>query len=216
MNVVMGCRPWNKAVFEECKPATDWMFVDSLGQIPATAKRIFFVNWLERVPEHIWREIECIAFHASPLPFGRGASPIQHQILAGLESTHLSAFRMCEKMDAGGVYLQEPLSLLGSAEEIYLRAARLAMQMAGRIARYSLVPRPQDELRVTTLRRRKPSESLLPPELGLARTYDFIRMLDCEGFPPAFIVYGKLRIEFTRAALRHDRIEATVTIREIV
>ena len=40
-------------------------------------------------------------------------------------------------------------------------------------------------------------------------------MLDAEGYPLAFLDYGGLRFEFSRATLRTGRIVADVTIREL-
>lgn len=42
--------------------------------------------------------------------------------------------------------------------------------------------------------------------------YDFIRMLDAEGYPNAFLECGPYRIEFCRPALRRGEIEADVKI----
>lgn len=46
----------------------------------------------------------------------------------------------------------------------------------------------------------------------LAALHDFIRMLDAEGYPHAFIEHGCFRLEFTRAALFGDRLVADVKI----
>jgi methionyl-tRNA formyltransferase len=47
---------------------------------------------------------------------------------------------------------------------------------------------------------------------NLEALYDFIRMLDAEGYPKAFIVWHGFRLEFSRAALYNGRVEADVTI----
>ena len=53
------------------------------------------------------------------LPFGRGGSPLQNLITRGISKTKISALRCNEEIDAGPIYLKRPLSLHGSAEEIY-------------------------------------------------------------------------------------------------
>ena len=40
---------------------------------------------------------------------------------------------------------------------------------------------------------------MLPGEASLEATYDFIRMLDAEGYPHAFVEHGGLLIRFTDA-----------------
>ena len=44
-------------------------------------KYIFFIHWSKLIPENIYKNYNCIQFHSSNLPRGRGGSPIQNQIL---------------------------------------------------------------------------------------------------------------------------------------
>ena len=44
--------------------------------------------------------------------------------------------------------------------------------------------------------------------------YDYIRMLDAEGYPNAFIRLGKYKIEFFRASMKVGSIHASVKIIE--
>ena len=44
-------------------------------------KIIFFPHWSHIVSEKIIIKYKCICFHTSPLPYGRGGSPIQNLIL---------------------------------------------------------------------------------------------------------------------------------------
>ena len=75
---------------------------------------------------------------------------------------------------------------------------------------------PQDtyEADMTTFKRRTPEQSRVP-EGPIERLFDHIRMLDAEGYPPAFLEYDCFRFEFSRAALRTGRIMADVMIREV-
>ena len=41
---------------------------------------IMFPHWSYLVPEKIVNDFKCICFHSSPLPYGRGGSPIQNMI----------------------------------------------------------------------------------------------------------------------------------------
>jgi methionyl-tRNA formyltransferase len=86
--------------------------------------------------------------------------------------------------------------------------------MIGHIAAREPTPQPQSGEPVK-FKRRKPSESRLPELSDLDRLHDFIRMLDAEGYPPAFLEYGGFRFEFSRAALYDGRVVADVQIRSI-
>ena len=218
--IVAGSRPWNRTVFDEHLQHLpgEWLFAGSAGALtellaegPAP-RYIFFLHWSMRVPEEWFEKYECVCFHMTDVPYGRGGSPLQNLIMQGHRETKLTALRMVREMDAGPVYLKEPLSLEGNAEEIFLRAGRLSAQMAAQIAREEPTPAAQQgEARV--FKRRKPEESAIPADLAdLGAMHDLIRMLDAEGYPHAFLEYGGFRLEFSRAALYDGRLVADVTI----
>ena len=57
------------------------------------------------------------------LPYGRGGSPLQNLIVRGHNDTMISAKESVKKILIQGWWLpKKPLSLLGSAEEIFIRA----------------------------------------------------------------------------------------------
>jgi methionyl-tRNA formyltransferase len=174
---------------------------------------LFLPHWSWLVPPEIFERVETVGFHMADLPDGRGGSPLQNQILRGVTHTQLCAFRVQDGVDTGDVYLTRPLCLSGSAEEIYIRASALAFEMIDEILTSRPQPRPQQGT-VTTFRRRTPAESRIPEGLSLAQLFDFIRMLDADGYPHAFIEHGPMRFSFTRASLRNGRLEADVTIEE--
>ena len=63
------------------------------------------------------------------------------------------------------------------------------------------------------LKRRTPEESYIPEDINtLSQLFDFLRMLDAEGYPRAKINTKEFTLEFSRPALRKSSIEATVKI----
>ena len=90
---------------------------------------IFFIHWNWIVDEKIFSKYDCILFHTSPLPYGRGGSPIQNLIIRGFKESPVCALKMNREIDAGPIYLKTSLSLEGLAEEIYIRSAKLVFQM---------------------------------------------------------------------------------------
>ena len=175
-------------------------------------KYIFFPDWSHIVPERITNRYECICFHETDLPYGRGGSPIQNLIIRGKKETHISAIKMTSELDGGPIYLKHKLSLIGLAEEIYIRCSGIIVDMTKQIINSDIVPTIQ-EGNVIKFQRRKPCESKIPTEISnLEELFDFIRMLDAEGYPKAFIQLKNFRIDFTRPALRTNGIEASVKI----
>jgi methionyl-tRNA formyltransferase len=61
-------------------------------------------------------------------------------------------------------------------------------------------------------RRRTPDDGNLAEIVELEKAFDHIRMLDADGYPPAFLETTHFRIEFSRASLKPDAIHADVKI----
>lgn len=170
---------------------------------------IFFPHWSDIVPQFILENNECVCFHMADLPYGRGGSPLQNLIVRGHTETVLTALRMSNKIDAGPVYMKKPLSLDGSAKDIFDRAGGLAMQMMKEIVDLEPVPQPQLG-EPTAFRRRHPDQSALPDDPTPKQLYDHIRMLDAPGYPSAFIEFGQWKAEFSEARLNGDSVEGHV------
>jgi len=218
--LVAGYKPWNHRIFDEVisKYPGRWHFIGDPEQLSLNAVRvlnpryIFFLHWSWKVPNEIVKEYECVCFHMTDVPYGRGGSPLQNIILKGHKHTKITALRMTEKMDAGPVYLKDDLCVeSGSAEEIYIRATYKSADMIERIISQDLKPVPQRG-EATVFKRRRPEDSEIPRLHTLHQLYDFIRMLDAEGYPRAFFYYNGFRYELSRATLYDGRIEANVII----
>lgn len=172
---------------------------------------VFFPHWSSKIPASIYEGFECVIFHMTDLPFGRGGSPLQNLVVRGISETQLTALRCVAELDAGPIYMKRPLSLLGTAEEILLRASKLTGEMIERIVLEQPTPQPQAG-EPTAFRRRSPQDGNLA-ELGeLEKAFDYIRMLDADGYPPAFLETKHFKLEFSRASLRPDSIIADVKI----
>lgn len=217
--VFASCRSWHRASFADLSidSSAEWVYVSNTIELEDILKRknpiyIFFLHWNWIVPENIWKEYECVCFHMTDVPYGRGGSPLQNLILRGHTQTVLTALRMVKEMDAGPIYTKKPLSLNGSAEEIYLRAGKLSVEIIQWMIKKNPQPTTQ-EGEVITFNRRKPEQSCLPNSGELKNAYDFIRMLDADGYPKAFIDYGNYRIHFRKAKLDSDSVIAEVEIK---
>ena len=220
--IVAGAKPWNRQVFDEIiagYPGT-WHFVSQPDELTPEGvsslgpRYIFFLHWSWKVPPEIVNNYECVCFHMTDVPYGRGGSPLQNLIVRGHRCTKLTALRMVEDFDAGPVYLKEDLCLEGNAEEIYIRASYLSAQMIRHIIEEQPVPQPQVGEPVI-FKRRKPHESRIPVLPNLQTMHDFIRMLDAEDYPKAFLEHAGFRYEFSRAAFYDGRIVADVVITPI-
>ena len=77
------------------------------------------------------------------LPYGRGGSPFT-VIQRGHKITKISAFRCVGTLDSGPIYMKRPLSLEGSASEIFIiRFTGVVGAMISEIVDKQPVPEPQ-------------------------------------------------------------------------
>lgn len=172
---------------------------------------VFFLHWSHYVPTDVTDNYECVCIHPSHLPYGRGGTPVQNLIQYGWTTTKVSAFRMTDEIDAGPIYLQEDLDLSGRAEEIYNRIMWQAAYMIRRIIKERIEPVPQEGIPRGFIRR-VPEESELPDCHTINELYDFMRMLDAEDYPHAFLLRRGFRYEFSNINFDVSKITATVKI----
>ena len=175
--------------------------VERIGSISPV--KIFIPHLSYIIPSAIFERYECIVFHMTDLPYGRGGSPLQNLIVRGLTATKLSALRVEVGLDTGPVYLKMDLSLSGTAEEIFVRVNKLVGKMIVEIIQNNLQPVPQEGDPVV-FKRRKPEQSDMSGLEKLEEIFDYIRMLDADGYPHAYIEKGEFRYEFTRASIKAD------------
>lgn len=218
--IVAGQHKWCKLVFEQ-KIKTNpgnWFFISDKKEMTSDFLKIikpefiFFLHWSHLVPEDILRTYQCIGFHMTDLPFGRGGSPLQNLILRGIKKTMITAFKLTEKFDEGPFFFKRELILQGNAEEIFLSASEIEADMIHDF----LTQKPQLQQQTGKseyFKRRTPADSALKLDnLSLREFFDQIRMLDAEDYPKAFFIYNGFKFEFRRSAIYTDHIEADVKI----
>ncbi len=218
--VVATIKPWNINAFyrHSEKLQGDWNLVESpksLNMLLQTVhpRYIFFPHWSWFVPESITEQHECVCFHMTDVPYGRGGSPLQNLILDGQKDTKLTALRMVNDLDAGPVYGKVDLLLSGTAQEIYEQAAFKVYDLIRYILEKEPEPIPQTGT-PTVFERRRPEQSILPECGELDHLFDHIRMLDAETYPKAYLDYGEFRIELSKARKINNGLQTEVIIRK--
>jgi len=220
--IVASCKPWHRKTYEGVRDndaSGHWLYVATQAELnqavrdTAAPRYIFFLHWNWMVPLEIWSRHECVCFHMTDVPYGRGGSPLQNLIVSEHAETKVTALRMVDEMDAGPVYVKRTMSLEGRAQDIYLRAGNLCWEMIRWIILNDPVPTPQKG-EVIKFARRRPDQSVLPDQGHLTKVFDHIRMLDAPTYPLAFIDYGDFRLEFSHAELTGGELNAKVIIRK--
>ena len=203
----MGCylivseKKWHDELFlnlEKLFPKHSWVRIKSKEEFTLSKLqelspiKIFIPHWSYIIPSEIFLHFECIVFHMTDLPYGRGGSPLQNLIIRGHKDTKISALRVIQEVDAGPVYLKSPLSLQGTATEIFSEASTVIQAMISKIILENIRP--------------KPADSNILKLQHIEDIYDHIRMMDAEGYPPAFLEFEHFRLEFSEAKLESNKI----------
>ena len=207
--VITTIHPWNIERARKWQPPKGYRihFIKNYKDLSVTRlnklkpRYIFFTHWSQIIPEEIFTKFECIVFHMTDLPFGRGGSPLQNLISRGIYKTKISALRVCEGIDAGPIYLKTDFDLSkGSALTLYKNANTKIFAMIRKIL--TLQPEPKKQKgKITLFKRRKPEQSKIPQVADTRKLYDFIRMLDAPGYPRAFLIEEGKRYEFYDARI---------------
>lgn len=172
----------------------------------------FFFHWGNIVPESIYKNHRCVVLHTSNLPDFRGGSPIQNQILSGVRHSKVNAIKMVKKIDAGPIYCSEEVSLQGSLTDIWVAISDSSFNLIKKCIEENITPIEQTEFN-PIVKRRKTSEIPLDKITTIEVLYDYIRMLDAEGYEKSFVRIGNFKIEFSRSKLlSNQKIIADATI----
>ncbi|WP_238446377.1 hypothetical protein [Desulforamulus ruminis] len=117
MNIVIACnRNWYDNIMMTLKKnfsVNSIVLIDKKEDltyeklITINPKYIFFPYWSYVIPKSIYEKFECVIFHMTDVPFGRGGSPLQNLVARGIYETKISALRCEEFLDAGPVYLKK-------------------------------------------------------------------------------------------------------------
>ncbi|MGB5965964.1 MAG: methionyl-tRNA formyltransferase [Sulfurimonadaceae bacterium] len=180
-------------------------------------KYIFFPHWSWIIPKSIYSNYDCVVFHMTDLPFGRGGSPFQNLIMEEIYDTKVSALKVDEGLDTGDIYIKEPLNIsVGSAEENFIKLSSIIFQnMIPKLLDNEIVPVKQTG-KVTIFKRRTPDQSniSLLETKSISKLYDFIRMLDAEGYPKAYLELDGIRIEFSEVNLKNNTLDGRFEVIE--
>ena len=209
-NIILSEKKWNEELVSLLAiqyKHSKWKLINNKSEFrhevlkKLNVGKIFIPHWSYIIPKDIYEKYECIVFHMTDLPFGRGGSPLQNLILRGFTETKISAIKVEEGLDTGPIYLKRKLTLEGTAEEIFIRSSHIIYKMILIILENQITPISQIGNPVIFKRRKKEDSNIVElKEINLL--FDYIRMLDCNGYPKAFIENDDIKFEFSKAELK--------------
>ncbi|WP_169776841.1 formyltransferase family protein [Campylobacter mucosalis] len=222
--VIATIKSWNLENFKKLEHEKfNFILIDKKDDLNSknlekiAPKFIFFPHWSWIIPDEIFAKYECIIFHTSDLPFGRGGSPVQNLISVGIYKTKITALRATKELDAGDIYLKRSINLSsGSATQIFKKISKIIFfKMIPAILNKNLKPKKQIGEAVTFKRRTAEQSDLETlSEPSLRKIYDLIRMLDGEGYPKAFLKFGNFNIKFSSVKMKNNKLSGRFEIDE--
>jgi len=218
--LVATIKSWNIEHFEKLKAAdteNEWHLITDKRELTAekvkeiNPRYIFFPHWSWIIKPELHDTYECIVFHMTDLPYGRGGSPLQNLIVRGHTETKISALKVEAGMDTGDIYMKRDLSLEGSATDIFKRASDVIFSLIKEIVETHPEPVAQRG-EVTEFTRRTEEQSNMKDLSSTEDVYNHIRMLDAEGYPKAYVEIGGVRVEFDQVQKDGEKLNARATI----
>jgi methionyl-tRNA formyltransferase len=156
-------QPWGRDVFARARRnAERWALAEPGCKLTSVlvppARYVFFIHWSTWVPPDVLALSECVNFHCTALPYGRGGGPIENLIQRGHTETVLTAHRMTDDLDAGPIYgTRGPISLTGNKADILARFIEPCVELIRWIVDTEPEPVPQVG-EVVTFTRLPPAE----------------------------------------------------------
>ena len=176
-------------------------------------KFIIFVGWSWIVPEEILKSVDCLCIHPSDITKCRGGSPIQNQILRGVDETKVTIFRMTQEIDWGPIIDQRAIRLDGYIPEIFNRIIDASV-----ISIRSIIKNVLSGFDISAERanaepgdlfaRRKPSDSVVEIDNLKSITFEKIdRLSRCLSGP-----YPRLKISSSSFACQYFEVASVIKL----
>ena len=218
--IIASVKPWHKKLFSRIfSKNKKFTLIEKRHQLnyqklkKINPQYIFFPHWSFKVNNKILSKFNCIGFHETDLPYGRGGSPIQNLIIRDKKSTSITAFRMTDKLDSGPYLLKKKLILNGSAQVIYEKSAIIVFDMIRDIIKNNY--KYKNQRGKPTIFKRLKDNKLLTKNTSLRFLYNKIRMLDAETYPKAFIKIKNIKFEFYNVKIIKNSLKCRVTIKNV-
>jgi methionyl-tRNA formyltransferase len=165
---------------------------------------IFLLSYGRLLPQLLLDapRIASINLHPSPLPWYRGAAPIERQIMDGRTQSAVSIIRMNGFLDRGELLAQEPFPIADSdyrtdVEASIIRVgAPLALHVLDQLLQGSITPLQQAGAG-SYARKLRPCDDLVDWSRSVAQAYNLVRALSPE--PCASVYLGTDRVKILRA-----------------
>jgi methionyl-tRNA formyltransferase len=177
-------------------------FIQTLQKLNAD---IFVVVAFRILPPEVFMmpSFGTINLHPSLLPKYRGAAPLNWTIINGEQETGITIIKISQKVDAGGILLQEKRKIFSNEtvgslhDRLSQDGADLLLKSIDLISENRVIPHKQDDTKATPAPKIKPEMCHLSFQQSADQLNDWIRGLS--PYPGGYVYYNSERIKFLLA-----------------
>lgn len=169
------------------------IFIQQINQI-VNGDICFFLSCNKIVKDNILKlHTHNIVVHASDLPSGKGFSPMQWQVLSGLDEVILTLFEATEELDSGPYYFKEKIHFDGNEllyelhEKMANKIIEMCIEYVERINELEAIPQNGEE---SYFRKMTESDDMIDINKTLAEQFNHFRIEDNEKHPLWFEING--------------------------
>lgn len=121
--LICAYRDWAKEISHKISNNKNIIIVGNISNQKGLVKKlkngldvdiILFIGWSWIISDEITNNYLCIGIHPSDLPHYRGGSPIQNQIIDGVDKSKVTLFTLSSKLDSGDIWCKEDVNLSGN------------------------------------------------------------------------------------------------------
>jgi len=165
---------------------------------------LFLISCLEIIKIDIRSRFKhTLVIHESDLPHGKGWSPIQWQILSGLNSIVITLLDAVDKVDSGDIWKKEIVKLDGHelSDEINEQIFPIKLNLMDfAIKNMNSVNKiVQEEVDESHFPRRVPADSQIDVTKSISEQFNLLRIADNERYPCFFNYKGhRYKISLTK------------------
>jgi len=191
--------PHARTLLASLQRTHDAALIHRAADIPA-GDIAFFLSCERIIPASLRaRNTHTIVVHSSPLPKGKGWSPLTWQILEGKNEIVNTLFEAADAVDAGPIYMQNTMQfegheLLPELHDIQGKAVN-ELVVSFLAACPDILKRGMPQTGEETFyTRRRPQDSELDPNKTIAEQFNLLRSADNETYPAFFHHRGRTYI----------------------
>lgn len=162
---------------------------------------IVLIGWSWIIRKPFLENNFIVGIHPSDLPEYAGGSPIQHQILDGVEQSNVTLFKITQEIDEGPTLIKKRFSLTGNMSNILKSISNVSFDIICEFLKNhpNHTYTHHDTSKIITRKRLKPEDSKLDPEdFSLYTTKELYNIIRCreDPYPNVYIEDENGRLYF--------------------